>query len=187
MNKLPDISFVRECLTYNRRTGTFRWRKRPPHHFPSLRIRNTWNKRFAGKTAGFLCQGGPRRVYWTIEFAGEGRHKAHRLVWLLERGEPVPPLIDHKDSDSLNNRISNLRAATKSQNGANQRRQDRKTTSGVKGVFRHSRRYPRTPFVAHIAIDKIRYHLGYFSSLEEAVAARQKAATKLHGRFSRHE
>ena len=190
MNKLPEISFIRECLDYDPGTGVFTWRERPRSHFITSRVQKIWNKRFAGKTAGWLCVSGPRHAYWALNFVENDkswRCKAHRVAWLLTHGLPVPDLIDHADGDALNNRIGNLRAATTSQNAFNQRKQDRDTTSGVKGVFRHTRKYPKTPFIAYITVDKKTRHLGYFSSLEEAKAAREAAAIEVHGLFVRHK
>ena len=185
--KLPDIGFVRECLDYDPDTGIFTWRERPAHHFPDARTWNprTWNIRFAGKQAGSRNQSGPRRIFWEIAFGAAGAFKAHRLAWLLVYGEPVPELIDHINADALDNRIVNLRVADKSGNGMNQRLSTR-NTSGIKGVFKHAKRYPKTPFVAYLTVKGRRHHLGYFATEEEAVEARREAAIRLHGEFARH-
>ena len=185
-NKLPDIDFIRECLNYDPDTGIFIWRERPAHHFPKAHFGNIWNGRFAGKRAGSVTHAGPRRDFWEIPFGPLGGFKAHRLAWLLVHGEPVPELIDHINADSLDNRIVNLRVADKSGNGMNQRLSTR-NKSGIKGVFKHPTRYPRTPFIAFLTVKGHRHHLGYFATEEEAVAARREAAIRLHGEFHRHE
>jgi len=59
-------------------------------------------------------------------------YAAHRLVWLYIHGE-LPEFLDHKDSNRLNNKLSNLRVATKSTNNCNQLLTSR-NTSGVKGL-----------------------------------------------------
>jgi hypothetical protein len=186
--KLPDIDFVREALSYDPDTGIFTWRERPAHHFPDAKTWNprTWNARFAGKRAGSINQAGPRRIFWEIPLGIPGTFKAHRLAWLLVYGEPVPELIDHINADSTDNRIVNLRAADKSGNGMNQRVSTR-NKSGIKGVFKHAKRYPKTPFMAYITVKGRRHHLGYFATAEEAIEARRKAAIELHGEFHRHE
>lgn len=186
-SKLPDITYIREALDYDPDTGIFTWKVRPFHHFDATTYNpQTWNTRFAGKRAGSLCRSGPRRIYWMIELGLMGRHKAHRIAWLMVHGDPVPELIDHINADGADNRIANLRAATKAENGWNQRRFIKETTAPVKGVFRHARRYPNTPFVAYITVNKKRLHLGYFATLEEAAEARRKAAAQFHGDF-RHD
>ena len=186
--KLPDIDYVREALSYDPATGIFIWRERPAHHFPDAKTWNpqTWNTRFAGKRAGSTNQAGPRRIFWEIPLGIPGTFKAHRLAWLLVYGEPVPELIDHINADSTDNRIENLRVADKSGNGMNQRVSTR-NKSGIKGVFKHTKRYPKTPYMAYLTVKGQRHHLGYFATEEEAVAARRKAATELHGEFARHE
>ena len=60
-------------------------------------------------------------------------YRAHRLAWLYVHGEPVPDVIDHADGNPLNNRISNLRAATFAGNRANSILLSRNTT-GFKGL-----------------------------------------------------
>lgn len=87
--------------------------------------------------------------------------------------------IDHRNGDGLDNRRSNLRFATKSQNGMNRGKQ-RNNTTGYKGVgLLHGR------FTASIERDQRRYHLGSFDTPEEAAAAYAVAAANLHGEFAR--
>jgi ribosomal protein S14 len=108
---------------------------------------------------------------------------AHRLAWLLTYGRPVPDEIDHADGERSNNRITNLRAATRETNSVNIRTRQN-TATGVKGVnwCAQTGRYR-----AIIKSNKKRYNLGRFNTLEEAVAARREAANRLHGAFARHD
>ena len=59
--------------------------------------------------------------------------KVHRLFFYYHHGY-LPPLVDHKDRNSQNNNIENLRELTKSENGRNT---DKRSglTSRHKGVF----------------------------------------------------
>lgn len=103
--------------------------------------------------------------------------KAHRLIWALVYGT-WPPEIDHIDCDGRNNRLSNLRLATRSQNGANRRPWKNKQLP--KGVTLH-----RGAYVAQIrAGGRLRY-LGRFKCPEEAHAAYCAEALKAHGEFAR--
>jgi len=109
---------------------------------------------------------------------------AHRLIWLYVYGEPVPPLIDHIDGNPHNNRINNLRAATKSQNMVNSGIQ-KNNTSGFRGVQKAPNQ--RTGFAAYIRADGRYIHLGTFATIEDAAQARRDAANKLHGEYARHD
>lgn len=185
VSKLPNIAFLRECLDYNPDTGVFTWRERPRSHFRSLRGGWTsWNAKWAGKVAGNKVITSATQSYWKIKL-GSRPWKAHRLAWLMVHGEPVPATLDHINGDPLDNRISNLRPATRSQNGMNQRTSNQNTSS-IKGVSR-SKACPDRPFLAYITVAKKRIHLGYFPTLEEAAEARREAAIRLHGEFMRHQ
>ena len=166
---LPDRAYVRDILDYNPETGLFRWRPRPL----------VYAFRHAGDVAGWNNRG--THNYIRIELDGAG-YLAHRLAWLLVHGEPVPPIIDHIDGDTRNNRIDNLRASTKAENCANGVRRHHNTT-GVKGVIRK----PNGRFEAFVGYRSKRIHVGYFATLEEAAAARHEAAERLHGAFARHD
>ena len=108
---------------------------------------------------------------------------AHRVAWLLYYGTWPKHQIDHIDGDRANNRIKNLRDVPQSENLKN-RGVDRRNTTGVCGV----RVYKQTgKYVAYIRLGGVSKHLGYFSTFEEAVEARQKAEKELgfhpnHGR-----
>ena len=86
---------------------------------------------------------------------------------------------DHKNGNGLDNRRSNIRAATSQQNGFNTRiRRDNR--SGFKGVRRSE---DNKKWVARIRLDGQRHHLGTFNSAKEAAAAYRSAARQAHGEF----
>ena len=74
------------------------------------------------------------------------------------------PLVDHINGDKQNNRVENLRFATKSQNQANSKLYSTSTT-GIKGVTWHKQ---NKKFYAQIKINSKQYHLGYYDFKEEA-------------------
>ena len=89
-------------------------------------------------------------------------------------------IIDHKDRNKLNNKRSNLRIATKSQNNSNiNMRSD--NTSGFTGV----KRAKSGKWVAQITHNKVRLHLGTFDKICDAIDARISAEIKYHGEFRR--
>jgi len=105
---------------------------------------------------------------------------AHRIIWLLIKGEQPPKLIDHINNNTCDNRIENLREASYSENQYNVlKRKDNK--SGVKGVFwcKRSKKWS-----ARIKKNRKRIHVGYFTSLEDAEQAVKKARQELHEEFA---
>ena len=108
----------------------------------------------------------------------------HRLVGYAFLGLDIdnPKIqIDHKDSDKANNKLSNLRIATSSQNCA-AAKPSRKGVSRFRGV-KKSRRI-ENPWVASISKDNKTYHLGNFKTEEEAARAYDKKAKEFHGEFA---
>jgi hypothetical protein len=106
------------------------------------------------------------------------RYQAHRIIWKWVTGEDPPWEIDHKDQDRANNRWVNLRRATDSEQQWN-RGLRKSNTSGWRGV--HWQR----KWKAAILVNGVRRYLGRFATAEEASAAYEVAARKLHGEFYR--
>lgn len=113
------------------------------------------------------------------------KHKwAHRIIWEMHRGDVATGMeIDHKDGNPWNNRLDNLRTATRTQNAYNAPIQ-RNNTSGYKGVSRCKK--GRMNWQVCMKVRGKMKAIGRYVTLEEAVAARQAAAEALHGEFVRH-
>lgn len=101
--------------------------------------------------------------------------RMHRLLMNAPKGL----LVDHINGNKLDNRIANLRLATKQQNSCNSRRY-KSNTSGIKGVslVKYSGRWR-----AYIVINRKQIHLGIFSTKEEAGVAYAEAAVRYHGDY----
>jgi hypothetical protein len=109
----------------------------------------------AGDTAGCLNSDG----YCVVSYNGS-QYKIHRLVYAYHTGE-WPPLVDHEDGDKSNNRFSNLRVLSYSDNCINTNKSHGK--SSYRGVSLLNGR-PR----AFIQVRGRREFLGYFKTEKEA-------------------
>lgn len=135
------------------------------------------------RTTGFVTRNGRRVGFVTAN----GRYRAvqvgkyqvreHILIWAIETGKWPLLQIDHRNRDGLDNRWSNLREATPGQQQANRRHWSK---SGVRGVSLHKTGKWR----ACVTRDGKGYHLGLFSSLEEAAAAVQKERERAWQEFA---
>jgi hypothetical protein len=109
-------------------------------------------------------------------YAISGNLRMHRLVLGISTNNIA---VDHTNRNTLDNRKSNLRRATASQNQQNATiRVD--NTSGYKGV---SMRYGR--YISRISVEGKRLWLGEFSNPEDAARAYDKAALEYFGEFAR--
>ena len=157
------VDRLKAVLNYDPERGLFTWR----HSRIGRGCR-------AGATAGRPNE----RGYLRLGIDGV-RYKAHQLAWLYMTGEWPELQIDHRNNDKSDNRWSNLRLATGSQNQANRGLQ-RNNTSGFKGVSAR-----RGKFAAYIKRDGKKHTLGSFDTAEEAHAAYVAAAPLFHGEFAR--
>ncbi len=112
----------------------------------------------------------------------DGKHyKKHRIIFALANGCWPEKDIDHINGDRSDNRLKNLREATRSQNNANAKLYSN-NTSGHKGVS-YSKSLRK--WHSYISFNNQRTHLGYFATAEEAARVRRLEAAKLHGKFAR--
>lgn len=140
---------VKTLLSYSPDTGALTWRK-------------------TNKRAGTRHYSGYRNVFI------DGRcYIEHRVIWLYVYGEWPSVDIDHINRLRDDNRLQNLRLATREENCQNQ--PIRKTNkSGRTGIYFHK---ISQKWAAVINVRKKQLHLGVFDTLEEAVAARKNAET----------
>lgn len=129
-----------------------------------------------GQEVGSLCSSGYKRV----RIEGK-QYLVHRLIFLMHYGY-MPGIVDHINRNKLDNRIENLRAASRNENARN-RKLHTNNTSGVKGV---SWRKDVSKWVANISYENKQYHLGYFEDLELAELVVSEARDYLHKEFAHH-
>lgn len=90
--------------------------------------------------------------------------------------------VDHANTDTLDNRLCNLRICTHQQNQMNQPLQ-KNNTSGITGVSFYK---PRNKFRARIKIQQQEIHLGYYDTFEQAVMARNIGMKCMFGQYGRY-
>jgi hypothetical protein len=155
-----DNKQLKSILNYDPDTGIFRWV-------------NPTNKRIRiGEVAGCFDND-----YIRIKIHGK-KYLAHRLAWFYINDEWVE-LIDHINSNRSDNRIINLRKATKSENGMN-RGKNLNNLSGHKGISKTR----NNKYVARFSINRKTVFRKTFDNLPEAIVAYREASIKYHGEFT---
>jgi HNH endonuclease/AP2 domain-containing protein len=163
---------LRSILDYDPDTGIFRWRWDPAKK-PNINSRDT--KREVAGSVG-------RRRYRSIK-TEQKLYYAGRLAWLYVHGRWPIDEIDHIDGNKTNDRIANLREASRYENQYNVGVTAR-NRSGHKGVH-WVPRYQK--WQVEIRVNGQRLYLGRFDCPEAAAAAYAKAAQNYHGEFARVE
>jgi hypothetical protein len=158
---MPELtqSALKELLHYDPDTGVFRWAKKPSK-----------NISVGSKAGSPHCKG------YTAIGINKERHLAHRLAWLYVYGEMPSNVIDHINRDRSDNRITNLRPVTRSENQQNHKIFSN-NTSGVSGVYWSKK---DKKWHARIWAGKRAKSVGYFLTIEEAKAARTKAEREFY-------
>lgn len=165
---LPPQELLLTLLDYDGLSGELRWRPRP--HGPPQ-----WNGKWAGKLAGGISKSNGHMVI----NIGRRLLLVHRVIWKMVYGADPPHDLDHKDGDPTNNRLDNLRSATKHQNLRNSKLHRGKALP--KGVSLHKDGRLR----ASIYVNGRCRHLGLFDDPETAHQAYRRAAVAAFGEFAR--
>lgn len=155
----PSKDRAIELFDYNK--GGFLIRK--------LRLSNSAR---VGARAGVNNGNGYSRVWADGSFV-----YVHRLVWIFHNGDiPAGSEIDHINGDRQDNRIENLRLATRAENRQNAGRQSN-NSSGLTGVYK-PKGYGK--WIAKIKKGGKTKHIGVYETKEEAAAAYAKAKAEVH-------
>lgn len=115
--------------------------------------------------------------YLRVRLNGK-EYRGHRIIWEMFNG-PIPAgmLIDHIDGNKLNNRIENLRLASRLENNSNR---SGNSTGLPKGISKNGNNYR----VRLMYNGKV-YCLGTYKTLEEAVKVYNDKSVELRGEFHR--
>lgn len=151
-----------EALDYDIGTGIFTWKY------------DRASRAMKGQVAGTLCTDGYISININYHI-----YRAHRLAWLYCFQEWPDNYIDHINGIRHDNRLDNLREATRIENSHNiKAHKDNKT--GIKGVYYNKL---NNNYRAQIRYNGKTIALGSFKTVDEAAIAYNNKAAELHGEF----
>lgn len=163
VDNLISLDDLKKYLDYNQDTGIFTWKITKSNSNKAGNISNSHTK------AGYIQIRIDKKLYL-----------GHRLAWFYVYGE-WPELIDHINGIKDDNRISNLRKATKQQNLMNSKMRSNNKT-GAKGVIFCK---DRNRYRAEIGLNGKNINLGYFKDFDLAELVADEARRKYFGEFYR--
>lgn len=151
--------YVRSILDYMPETGELVWRVAKAHN---VRV---------GAIAGNLNSTG----YMQVSVDGR-RYCVHRLVWLIHHSHWPENQLDHINGTTTDNRIENLRKASRAENMQN-KASARNSSSRFVGVNWCAK---RGKWRAQIMLNGKKKHLGHFHKEEDAADAYAVAKAAFH-------
>lgn len=140
-----------------------------------------WKISYGSRKINTKCGCLDEKGYEYTMFCGKNL-KNHRIIFMMFHGY-LPKVVDHINGIKNDNRIENLRAATKSQNGFNSKI-SKANKSGVKGVSWDKK---RKKWKVQISINCKNKCIGRYDDLELAELVATEARDKYYGKFARHQ
>ena len=151
-----DYETAKDIFNYDTETGILTWKAKPS---PKVKLNSAVG-----------CKN--NRGYIVFQYQGKS-YLAHRLIWLLTHKEWPKNHIDHINGVPDDNRLFNLREATRSENLQNKKAHSNTGVSGV-SLGKNGRYY------ANLMIDGKRVLHITFKTFDEAVVAVTEAKQKYH-------
>ncbi len=148
---------LKELLKYDPETGEF------------TNLKSGKGRKPVGAVVGSLSPTG----YWTSMVDGKN-YQHHRLAWLYVHGAFPPADLDHRDGVRTNNRLANLRPATRSENCQNAGLKSN-NRAGKTGIWKVGSRWR-----ARICVESVQHHIGYYATQELAEEAYLNAKREHH-------
>jgi HNH endonuclease len=121
---------------------------------------------YAARNSSWHYPGRPRRM--------------HRVIM----GDPAGLDVDHVNGNRLDNRRSNLRLVTHTENGWNQHKITRRNRSGKTGVSWHK---TLNKWLSRITVRGEKIHLGVYAELQDAIEARRVAELAYYREYAPKE
>ena len=166
MNDKLTAEEARRIFSYDTETGELKW---------AVTLSSAAVK-------GKPCAAKNFHGYYTVKVRGK-TYLVHRVVWLMMTGSFPTTTIDHINRVRSDNRWSNLRLATITQQAGNTIRTDGKVT-GVRGVRMCGKKFQARIRTKNPVTGESRLvHLGTFPTLELAKAAYDAIAKDYFGEF----
>jgi len=156
MNKITQ-SRIKELFTYCQETGEF---KR--------------NKKVCGSNGFKVAEKNDYYGYKTVKVDGKS-YRLHRLAWCYIYGNFPNCEIDHINQDRSDNRIKNLRLATRSENMRNKKTHKNNKLGNI-GIHLHK----NGKYIVQISGDDNKRYRGQYDSLEEAIIVRKRYEKKFN-------
>lgn len=100
---------------------------------------------------------------------------AHRVVWLIRRGGWPSSELDHRDDNRANNRLRNLRLATRAKNTAKRKMRQRALPRGVTWAGHTNK---ANPYLAQCG----NKYVGYFATPAQAHEAFKTRHLEIYGK-----
>ncbi|AUR82898.1 hypothetical protein NVP1029O_65 [Vibrio phage 1.029.O._10N.261.55.A7] len=172
-----NIDLLSKVFSYDPLTGDLTWRERTRSHFKTDHAMKSFNNKKAGTIAGTERMNGNGKRYLVVKHDGV-THLAHRICFAIHNNVQ-PEMVDHINGNGKDNRASNLRSVSVTENNRNMRK-FKTNTSGFSGVSKVDSRW-----MASIWINNNQLNLGVFDTKPEAVAAR-KAGEKICAYHKNH-
>jgi hypothetical protein len=144
--------------------------------FPAYEVSD--HGRVRNKSTGLVLKPWKHHGYWVFSPQKDGK-KFTKEIHILVAKAFLPnienkPKVDHKDGNSLNNNLSNLRWATSTEQAQNRKQSNSK--SGKSGVY----------ISAKITFNGYSINLGLFDTPEDASEMYQAVARGLFGEFHKN-
>lgn len=172
VKELPTQEYLQECFDYDESTGELTWKERPLYHFKNKTAMESFNAKRKDNKKAFRIDF-EKKSYCTSTICGITT-STHRIIWKLVTGKEPKGQIDHINRNESDNRFSNLRDVTVSENQHN-RAIPRDNKSGYKGVSYNS---TSNKWLSCFNIRGNAVSLGQFKNKEDAINARKEAELK---------